>query len=98
MGIQRTAKHVSVVFERQGDSDDHLVVVARDLASLDEAEKKAKQLAAANPGATYVPGRTYPGVMAEAKTVVKFVNPDKSDKQQPDEGAEQEATGNLTEQ
>lgn len=81
MGSIKKSRHITVVFERQGDSSDHLVVVTRDLASLDEAEKKAKQLAAERPGTTYVPGRLYRGIVAEATTVVKFVNPDKCEAQ-----------------
>ena len=96
MGNIKKSRHISVVFERQ--ADDHLVVVARDLASLDEARKRAKQFAAEKPGTTYVPGRTYPPVKAHATTVVRFVDPDKCGKQQPDEGAEQEANGIQPEQ
>jgi hypothetical protein len=90
MGIQHKSQHVTVVFERQGDSSDHLVVVARDLASNEEAVKLAKKLCCEKPGTIYIPGRLYPSIMAQAKTVVRFLSPDEcvndgaGEPQQPD--------------
>ena len=93
MGIQHKSQHVTVVFERQGDSSDHLVVVARDLASNEEAVKIAKKLASEKLGTAYIPGRLYKGIQAQVKTAVKFVDPDECEAQQPD-GAEMEGDDN----
>lgn len=95
MGIQHKSQHVTVVFERQGDSSDHLVVVARDLASNEDAVKLARKLAAEKPGTTYIPGRLYKGIQAQVKTAVKFVDPDECEAQQPD-GAGKEANDKQT--
>jgi hypothetical protein len=83
MDTQRKPKHIEVVLARQGDSDTHYVVVASDLTSLVEARKKAKQLATDKPGTVYVPARFWPGLKAQTKTTVEFVDPDECEGQQP---------------
>lgn len=75
MSIKRRAKHINVVLERQYEPDGPLVVVARDLESMEATEKKAKELAIQSPGTTYIPCRLYPGIKAQLRRTVRFVDP-----------------------
>lgn len=95
-------QHVNVVLECQGvQHDTTYAVAAHGLASLDAAQKMAKRLATAKPGTGYVPCRFWPGAVAEAKTVVRFFNPDRcandgaGEAQQP-AGARKEANDKQT--
>jgi len=96
MGIPRKPKHTEIVLEQiQVDSDTHYIVVESGLGSLDEAQKRAKQLAASKLGTVYVPGRIWPAIMAQVKNTVKYVDPD--DYSSPDAGETQALFGESKE-
>ena len=99
MSTKRKPPHTNVVLERQHDTNGlfpvTLVVMDRDVASLNVAQKRARELAAAKPGSVFLAARFWPGVLAQVKTVARLVDPDKCEAQQP-EGAGMEANNKQT--